>query len=173
MQATPGRCSIVMVMALLAAGCSKKAEGDTAGGSTTTAAATGIKGKIKGKPFTGKTARVVQDPDGGNPILYLVGYDAPCEKISFIPPKGENRATITAPLKKGTTKFDGDKIYAGLSFWDDKGQISSNATNPKGEIEWLTVPTDKSKGVARVSITDDALDTKLDGSMEADLCPKK
>jgi hypothetical protein len=163
-----------MAMALLAAGCSKKSEGDAAGGSTTTAAAaTGIKGKIKGKPFTGKTARVVQDSDGGNPTLYLVGFDAPCEKISFIPPKGENRASITAPLKKGTTKFDGDKIYASLSMWDDKGQISSNATNPKGEIEWLTVPTDKSKGLARVIVIDDANDTKLEGSMDADLCPKK
>src|SRR5688572_8312465 len=133
-----GRCSVVIAIALLIAGCNKKAE-DGAGGAgsagpgTTTAAATGIKGKIKGKPFAGKVARVVQDPDGAEPTLYIAAFDATCDKIGFIPPKGENRASVTAPLKKGTTKFDGDKVYAGLSMWDDKGQLSSNSSNPQGE----------------------------------------
>ena len=165
-------------MALLAAGCNKKGDSGTPGAgsvtsSTTTPAATGITGKIKGKPFTGKVARVVPDSEGGNPTLYIVGYDATCEKISFIPPQGQNRATVTAPLTKGTTKLDGDKIFAELSMWDDKGKISTSATSPKGEIEWITVPTDKTKGLVRVSLTHGELDTKLDGSMEADLCPKQ
>ena len=179
---TMRQASVVIAVALLAVGCNKKDQGgasgagSTASSTTTTTsmpAATGISGKIKGKPFTGKVARVVQDSEGGNPTLYIVGYDATCDKISFIPPKGENRVTVTAPLTKGTTKLDGDKIYAELSMWDEKGQISTSLSSPKGEIEWLAVPTDKTKGVARVSLTHADLDTKLEGSMEADLCPKK
>jgi hypothetical protein len=35
-----------------------------------------------------------------------------------------------------------------------------------------SVPTDKKKGLARVKIVHEGLDTKLEGSMDADLCPK-
>jgi hypothetical protein len=165
------------LLAALMVGCDKKAEAGAAGGKseekTEAPAATGIKGKISGKPFTGKVARVIQDSEGGNPTLYIAAFDASCKDIGFIPPKGENRASVTAPLTKGANKLGGDKIYAGLSMWNDKGDLSSNASDPQGEIEWLVVPTETKKGLARVKIVHESLDTKLEGSMEADLCPKK
>ncbi len=175
-----GQCGLVIGMTLLACACSKKGDdaagGGGGGGSAPAVAATGIKGKIAGKPFAPTMALLQLDSEGGSPTLYLLGRDAKCTGNPSgplgIPPKGINEAHITAPLKKGAQLFVSDKVDGSLAFWNEKGALASSINTPKGDVEWLTLPTDKTKGVIRVNFALEGNDTKFEGTIEVAQCPK-
>jgi hypothetical protein len=169
-----GVWGLVVASALLSSGCNKKAEGGTTGAgsaaeTTTTAAPTGIKGTFRGKPWAGKVAFLKPDSDGPSSKLYIKAMDAQC-KMPDIMGDEVGMVQITSVPKKGVTPFDKDNTYGELFVM--KGSSTSSSDTSNGEIEWITVPTATTKGLARLRLQKDP-DTRIEGSMEVSLCPPK
>ncbi len=167
---------VMSVMGALVA-CSSKDQAKTEASNSAAAsapagpAATGVKGKIRGKPFEAKSAWVQPGAStNGDPVLYLLPVDATCsiKDLNGNPPKDTAQATVIAPLKTGVTKFDNDKVFASFVWWSSPTQVAS-FTCGQGEIEYLQVPTETTKGVVRVKFSQDP-DVAVEGSIEVKVC---
>jgi hypothetical protein len=162
-------CGILIAASLLVSGCNKKAEGGTETTTTgATAKATGISGTYNGKPWAGKVAWLRIDATAAKDSkLYIMAFDGKCKMPDTM---GDELGIvqITSNPKKGVTTFDKDNTY-GEQFWKKGNSMSSKDTS-NGEIEWITIPTATSKGLARIRMQKDP-DSKIEGSMEVNLCP--
>lgn len=165
----------MLLTALLCAGCNKKAEGGAAAAASSSAetvaapAATGIKGTFRGNPWAGKIAWLKPDSEGPSSKLYIKAMDAQC-KMPDIMGDEVGMLQITSVPKKGVTPFDKDNTYGELFVM--KGGSTSSSDTSNGEIEWITIPTATTKGLARIRLQKDP-DTKIEGSMEVNLCPPR
>lgn len=171
MKTTSGAWGLMIAASLLVSGCSKKDGGATAGAAETekTPAPTGIKGTFKGAPWAGKTAWLKPDTEGASSKVYVMAGNGQC-KMPDIMGDEAGMMQLTSVPKKGLTPFDKDNTYAEF-FWK-KGNSMSSFDTSHGEIEWIKIPTATTKGLVRVKM-EKAPDTKVEGSMEVALCPKK
>lgn len=173
MKITYGAWGFMIATSLLVSGCNKKAEGGTGSAETTSAPAakpTGISGTYNGKPWTAKIAWLKIDAEAAKDSkLYIMAFDGKCKMPDTMGDE-TGMVQITSNPKKGLTPFDKDNTY-GEQFWKKGNSMSSKDTS-NGEIEWITVPTATTKGLARIRMQKDP-DTKIEGSMEVNLCPPK
>ncbi len=166
MQTSHTTFALLTAAALLSSGCTKKSD-DAASSSTSATKPTGIKGTVKGKPFAGKVAWLVMN-SSVQADLHIKSFDAKCTLGDIIREEADSiQVEVISPaVTTGVTRF-GAKTFANLIMKQGTGMSSTDTSN--GEIEWITIPTATTKGLARIRVLRDP-DTKVEGTMEVGLC---